>query len=133
MAAGALGALIFGKLFDKLGLAVVLAVFFLSSFFAPLVFLGKAWIALLGMVLWGIGMSAQGSLLTSVIAGVIHASKRSTAFGVFDTGFGVAWFLGSWLMGVLYQKSIPALIVFSVLLQLVALPVFIFAKRNERR
>jgi predicted MFS family arabinose efflux permease len=133
MAAGALGALIFGKLFDKLGLVVVLAVFFLSSFFAPLVFLGKTWIALLGMILWGIGMSAQGSLLTSVIAGVIHASKRSTAFGVFDTGFGVAWFLGSWLMGVLYQKSIPALIVFSVLLQLVALPVFIFAKRNERR
>jgi predicted MFS family arabinose efflux permease len=133
MAAGALGALIFGKLFDKLGLAVVLAVFFLSSFFAPLVFLGKTWIALLGMILWGIGMSAQGSLLTSVIAGVIQASKRSTAFGVFDTGFGIAWFLGSWLMGVLYQKSIPAVIVFSVLSQLVALPVFIFAKRNERR
>lgn len=133
MAAGALGALIFGKLFDKLGLAVVLAVFFFSSLFAPLVFLGRGWIALIGMILWGIGMSAQGSLLTSVIAGVIHASKRSTAFGVFDTGFGVAWFLGSWLMGVLYQKSIPALIVFSVLLQLVALPIFIFAKRNERR
>jgi MFS family permease len=133
MAAGALGALIFGKLFDKLGIAVVLAVVFLSAFFAPLVFLGSGWIALIGMILWGIGMSAQGSLLTSVIAGVIHASKRSTAFGIFDTGFGVAWFLGSWLMGVLYQKSIPALIVFSVLLQLVALPVFIFAKRNERR
>jgi MFS family permease len=133
MAAGALGALIFGKLFDKLGLAVVLAVFFLSSFFAPLVFLGETWIALLGMILWGIGMSAQGSLLTSVIAGVIHASKRSTAFGVFDTGFGIAWFLGSWLMGALYQKSIPAVIVFSVLSQLVALPVFIFAKRNNRR
>ena len=133
MAAGALGALIFGKLFDKLGLAVVLAVFFLSALFAPLVFLGSGWIALIGMILWGIGMSAQGSLLTPVIAGVIHASKRSTAFGVFDTGFGVAWFLGSWLMGVLYQKSIPALIVFSVLLQLVALPIFIFAKRNERR
>lgn len=133
MAAGALGALIFGKLFDKVGLAVVLAVFFLSALFAPLVFLGSGWIALIGMILWGIGMSAQGSLLTSVIAGVIHATKRSTAFGVFDTGFGVAWFLGSWLMGVLYQKSIPALIVFSVLLQLVALPVFILAKRNERR
>src|SRR5207248_306022 len=104
MATGALGALVFGKLFDKLGLALVLAVFFLSSFFAPLVFFGRSWIALVGMILWGIGMSAQGSLLNSVIAGVIHASKRSTAFGLFDTGFGIAWFLGSWLMGVLYQK-----------------------------
>ena len=133
MATGAMGALVFGKLFDKLGLAVVLAVFFLSSFFAPLVFLGSSWTALIGMILWGIGMSAQGSLLNSVIAGVIHASKRSTAFGVFDTGFGLAWFLGSWLMGVLYQKSIPAVIIFSVALQLLALPIFLFAKRMERQ
>jgi len=133
MATGALGALVFGKLFDKLGLALVLAVFFLSSFFAPLVFLGSSWIALIGMILWGIGMSAQGSLLNSVIARVIHASKRSTAFGVFDTGFGVAWFLGSWLMGALYQKSIPAVIVFSVAVQLLAFPTFLFAKRMERR
>src|SRR5205823_2245816 len=36
MAMGALGALVFGKLFDKIGIAVVLAVFFLSSFFPPL-------------------------------------------------------------------------------------------------
>jgi predicted MFS family arabinose efflux permease len=133
MATGALGALVFGKLFDKLGLAVVLAVFFLSAFFAPLVFLGSSWIALIGMIFWGIGMSAQGSLLNSVIAGVIHPSKRSTAFGVFDTGFGVAWFLGSWLMGALYQKSIPAVIIFSVAVQLLALPTFLFAKRMERR
>jgi predicted MFS family arabinose efflux permease len=133
MAAGALGALVFGKLFDKLGLTVVLAVFFLSSFFAPLVFLGNNWIALIGMILWGIGMSAQGSLLKSVIAGIIHANKRSTAFGLFDTGFGVAWFLGSWLMGALYEKSIPAVIIFSVALQLLALPTFLFAKRMEHR
>jgi MFS family permease len=131
MASGALAALAFGKLFDKYGLAVVLAVFFLSSFFAPLVFLGKSWVALLGMIVWGIAMSAQGSLLNSVIAGVIHASKRSTAFGVFDTGFGFTWFLGSWLMGVLYEKSIPTVILFSVSLQLLALPIFLFAKRTE--
>src|SRR5438477_10920951 len=133
MATGAMGALVFGKLFDKLGLAVVLAVFFLSSFFAPLVFLGSSWTALIGMILWGIGMSAQGSLLNSVIAGVFHASKRSTAFGVFDTGFGLAWFLGSWLMGALYEKSIPAVIIFSVALQLLALPIFLFAKRMKRQ
>jgi MFS family permease len=132
MAMGAIGALILGKLFDKIGLAVVLGVFFLSSFFAPLVFLGTGWMALLGMALWGIGMGAQGTLLNALVAGVIHAKKRSTAFGVFDTGFGIAWFLGSWLMGLLYQRSIPAVIVFSVAIQLSALPIFLFAKRSER-
>jgi predicted MFS family arabinose efflux permease len=132
MAMGAIGALIFGKLFDKVGLSVVLAVFFLSSFFAPLVFWGNNWIALLGMILWGIGMSAQGSLLNSVIAGLIPSNKRSTAFGLFDTGFGIAWFAGSWLMGILYSKSISAVIIFSVVLQLASLPLFIFARKTQR-
>jgi predicted MFS family arabinose efflux permease len=45
--------------------------------------------------------------------------------------FGIAWFAGSAGMGLLYDKSIPALIAFSVLLQLSALPFFVFAKRHE--
>jgi predicted MFS family arabinose efflux permease len=132
MAMGAIGALIFGKLFDKIGLAVIVAVFFFSSFFAPLVFLGTGRVALLGMALWGIGMGAQGSLLNALISGVVHARKRSTAFGVFDTGFGIAWFLGSWLMGVLYQHSILAVVIFSVAIQLVALPIFLVGKKSEQ-
>ena len=133
MAMGAIGALIFGKLFDKIGLAVVVGVFFASAFFAPLVFLGSGWSALAGMALWGIGMGAQGSLLNALVSRIVHARKRSTAFGIFDTGFGIAWFLGSWLMGVLYERSILAVVIFSVALQLVALPIFLIAKRSERR
>jgi predicted MFS family arabinose efflux permease len=59
------------------------------------------------------------------------SEKRSTAFGIFDTGFGVAWFAGSAAMGVLYDKSIPALVLFSVLLQILALPVLAFGKKAE--
>ena len=76
-------------------------------------------------------MGAQGSLINAVIAGVVPANKRSTAFGLFDTGFGVAWFAGSWLMGILYSKSIFALIAFSIALQLLSLPIFLFAKQKE--
>jgi MFS family permease len=132
MATGALGGLIFGKLFDRFGLIVLLAVFFLSAFFAPLVFLGKSWIALAGMVLWGLGMGTQGSLMNAVIAGLVPSTKRSSAFGLFDTGFGIAWFAGSALMGLLYSKSIFALILFSVVLQLVSLPLFLLAKGKEQ-
>jgi MFS family permease len=107
-------------------------VFFFSSFFAPLVFLGKSWIALFGMLLWGLAMSTQGSLLNAIIAGVVPPNKRSTAFGLFDTGFGIAWFGGSALMGILYGKSIPLLVAFSVAIQLSSLPIFLFAKRKER-
>jgi MFS-type transporter involved in bile tolerance (Atg22 family) len=79
------------------------------------------------MMLWGVGMGAQDSLLKAVLTKVVAAAKRSTAFGLFDTCFGVAWFLGSAAMGFLYDRSITAVIVFSVVLQLVALPAFFWA------
>ncbi len=57
------------------------------------------------------------------------------AYGIFNTGYGVAWFLGSALMGVLYDRSINLLIVFSVLIQLVSIPLLILSKRylNENK
>jgi MFS family permease len=116
MATGALSALVFGRLLDKLGLPMLLLPFLLSALFAPFVFLGGLAMALIGMILWGIGMGAQDSLLKAVLSAVVPAEKRSTAFGVFDTGFGIAWFFGSAVMGWFYDRSVPVLIVFSVLL-----------------
>jgi MFS family permease len=130
MAIGGAGALLFGKWFDRAGLSVLIVVIFVSAFFAPLVFFGGTWIALCGMILWGIGMGAQNSLLKSVVAPLLRRDVRATGFGVFDTGFGVAWFFGSWIMGVLYGKSILALVIFSVTLQLLSLVPFILAKRE---
>jgi len=131
MVTSALAALVFGKLLDQLGRPVVLLAFSLGAGFAPCVFLGGFGFAMTGMILWGIGMGAQDSLLKAMLSGVVPADKRSTAFGVFDTIFGVAWFAGSAGMGWLYDQSISGLIVFSVLLQLAALPFFLFAKRRQ--
>jgi predicted MFS family arabinose efflux permease len=133
MAMGGVASLVFGRLLDRLGLPILLLAFFLSALFAPFVFLGGFALALIGMILWGIGLGAQDSLLKAVLAGAVDAEKRSTGFGVFDTGFGIAWFVGSAAMGLLYDKSIAGLIVFSVLLQLAALPVLLFAKGQGRK
>lgn len=132
MGVGAIGALVLGKLFDKNSTATVILSFLLSAFFAPLVFLGHGSLILIGLLLWGIGSAAQESLLKPLVAGVIAATKRATAFGLFDTGFGVAWFLGSWFMGYLYDKSIHGLVIFSVALQLLALPIFWFTFRRSK-
>jgi len=75
------------------------------------------------------GMGAQDSLLKAVLANVVPVEKRSTAFGFFDTGFGVAWFASSAVMGWLYDRSVPALIVFSIFLQLGTVPVLFLAER----
>lgn len=131
MAASALASIPLGRLFDKLGPNISLFAFLISAAAAPLIFLGAPALALIGMIFWGIGMSAQGSLLQAMLTGVIPSQKRSTAFGLFDTGYGIAWFLGSVAMGLLYERSILAVVIFSVVLQLAAVPVLFIANKNR--
>jgi MFS family permease len=127
MATGAVSAPIIGKLFDKFGFAIVVVGLAIASFFAPLAFLGGSTLALLGMILWGLGMGVQDSSLKAILSGIIPAQKRSTAFGVFDTTYGIAWFVGSVAMGLLYRASIRGLVAFSMVLEIAALPVLLFA------
>ena len=132
MAVGGISSLVFGRLLDRVGPKVMIFALFLGAFFAPFVFLGKFFLVIVGMIFWGIGLGAQESLLKATLANMTSKNKRSTAFGVFDTGFGIAWFLGSAIMGILYVKSIVALIIFSVVLQIAALPVFIIAINKQK-
>ncbi len=131
MGSSALASIPLGRLFDRFGANIALLAFFISAGSAPFVFLGTPVFALIGMILWGVGMSAQGSLFQAMLTGVIPPEKRSTAFGLFDTGYGIAWFLGSAAMGLLYEKSILAVVVFSVVLQLAALPILFVANKKR--
>ncbi|HIK05498.1 MAG TPA: MFS transporter [Trichormus sp. M33_DOE_039] len=128
MGIDAVAALIFGYLFDRIGIFVLIIAAFLSSLFAPLVFLGNTQLALLGIAFWGIGMGAQESVLKATIAGMVPKHKRATAYGIFSTGYGLAWFLGSTLMGVLYDHTINMLIVFASTTQLLAIVFFAWVK-----
>jgi predicted MFS family arabinose efflux permease len=131
MASSAIASIPLGRLFDRFGQNISLFAFLISAAAAPFVFLGTTVAALIGMVFWGIGMSAQGSLFQAMLTGVIPPQKRSTAFGLFDTGYGIAWFIGSAVMGLLYEKSILAVALFSVCLQLAALPIFFIANKKR--
>jgi len=129
MGVDALAALVFGRLFDRKGIPVMAFAAIISALFAPLVFLGGFYFALLGMVLWGVGMGAQESIMRAAIADMIPASRRGSAYGLFNTGFGIFWFLGSALMGILYDLSLPSLIAFSVAAQLLSVPLFLWIRR----
>jgi predicted MFS family arabinose efflux permease len=131
MASSAVVSIPLGRLFDRFGANVSLFSFFISAASAPLVFLGGSVSAFIGMIAWGIGMSAQGSLFQAMLTGVIPAKKRSTAFGLFDTGYGIAWFLGSAIMGLLYEKSTLAVVLLSVALEIAALPILFIATRRK--
>jgi len=129
MGAAAFTNFVAGRLFDRVGFPIAILAFLLGAAFAPFVFLGQSWLILIGMLLWGVGMGAQNSLLKAILTSVMAVSKRSTGFGLFYAAFGIAWFLGSAAMGFLYDRSITGLIVFSILFQLAAVPV-LFLGRN---
>ena len=117
--------LAFGRLFDRRGLPVLAAATVLSAAFAPLVFLGGPGLALAGVVLWGVGLGAHESVMRAAVAGLAPADRRASAYGLFNAGYGLAWFAGSAALGLLYDLSIPALVGVSVALQAAALPLLV--------
>lgn len=78
-------------------------------------------------------MGAQESILKAAVTKMVPKSSRATGYGVFECSFGVFWFLGSWLLGVLYDISIPAMITVSVVSQLAAIPLYIASDKLANR
>lgn len=125
MGVDAISALFFGRLYDKIGLKAVIISSVISAFFALFAFLfDQPVMPVISVILWGIGMGAQESVLKATVASIVPPGKRGTAYGIFNTGFGIFWFLGSWLMGILYGLSIPWLVIFSIGIQLLSIPFF---------
>jgi MFS family permease len=132
MGVDALAALVFGRLFDRVGLPILMVAILISAPFALLVFQGGFYGALGGMVLWGIGLGAQESIMRAAIAGMVPADQRASAYGVFNAGFGLYWFFGSAIMGWFYDVSIFNLIAFSVVTQVSAIPLLWMARTPGR-
>ncbi len=132
MGVDAVSALVLGRWYDRKGLPVLWAAVAASAWCAPLVFLSGPWGLMAGMALWGAGMGAQESVLRAVVAELVPRDRRATGYGVFNAGFGLAWFAGSALMGLLYERSKIALAAFSVAAQLASLPLLYAVHRRLR-
>jgi predicted MFS family arabinose efflux permease len=124
------GSLIFGKLFDRRGLMILLPVTFVVAAYAPLVFFGGQWLALAGIVLWGLGTGIHESVMSAAIAKMVPPARRARAYGLFTAIFGISWFAGSIVLGALYDRSRVATVVVATAIQLCALlPLLIAARR----
>ena len=134
MASDAVAALALGRAFDRVGLWTMVLATLASAASAPLVFLGDLGLAAVGMALWGIGTGAQESVMRAAVAAMAPKKKRGTAFGTMNMIYGVAWFGGSALLGVLYdQTSALWVALASAALQLTSLPVFVLLTRRQAR
>jgi MFS family permease len=131
MATSGLGSLVFGKLFDRSGIWILIPLTLVAAASAPLVFLGGFWLALVGVALWGLGMGVHESIIPAAVAAMVPHERRPSAYGIFTGGYGLFWFAGSVIIGRLYDVSIPALLAFSVGAQLIAMPIFFAVRRTK--
>ncbi|MFZ0936482.1 MAG: MFS transporter [Bryobacteraceae bacterium] len=130
MGVSGLGSLLFGRLFDRVGIKVLLPLTAIAALASPLALLGGFRMALLGCALWGLGMGVHESIIPAAVATMVPAMRRPSAYGLFTAAYGVSWFLGSALIGFLYDISIPWVIAFSVAAELAAMPFFLKAARG---
>jgi MFS family permease len=131
MGSDAVAALLLGHLFDRRGLVVVLVAAVIAAIASPLVFLGGAQAAFAGMILWGIGMAAQESVMRAVVADMTTPDCRGTAYGILNAVFGVSWFIGSVLLGILYDRSVFAVAFLSMILQLLSVPLLVLIMKKR--
>lgn len=133
MLVDAVAALAFGFLYDKKGVQALAWSTLLSAPFAVFIFsFHSVPLLLLGVALWGVGMGAQESILKAAVANMAPKDSRATAYGIFECSFGAFWFLGSWLLGVLYDWSISAMVIVSVSAQLAAIPLYIYSSKLQK-
>jgi len=139
MGVDAVAALAIGKAYDifksrrnneKAGLITLIAIPVLSLFIPAFVFSTRFSFALAGAIIWGIVMGAHETVMKSAIADLTPLKKRGTGYGIFNTAYGLAIFIGSALTGLLYEYSISAVIMICVFVEIIALPIF-FVMRRE--
>jgi predicted MFS family arabinose efflux permease len=129
MGVDALAALLVGKTYDRIGLISLLAVPLLTL---PIPFLAFSYsysLVLISIILWGVVMGIQETIMRAAIADLTSVERRGFAYGIFNTAYGAGWFLGGALMGLLYELSIDYLILFAVVMELISIPLLFMVRR----
>jgi MFS family permease len=131
MGVDGVAALIVGKTYDRIGFISLLAIPLLTLPIPFLAFSHSYSLVLIGMALWGVVMGIQETIMRAAIADLTPVDKRGFAYGIFNTVYGGGWLLGAALMGLLYELSINYIILFTVVMELISIPLFLLVKRAE--
>jgi MFS family permease len=133
MAVEAVAALVVGAVYDRTGARVLLVVPVLVAL-VPALALGSALAAVLaGVVAWGIAQGVQDSTVKAVVADLVEAPRRATAYGVFAGVQGLFAIVGGVTAGWLYERSLPTLVLVVALTQLAALALLADTFRRSAR
>ena len=120
MAAEAVAALLTGFAYDRWQGRVLVCLPLLVTAVPALVFTDRLWVVVVGVLAWGAAAGVQDSTVKALVADLVAAPRRATAYGVFAAIQGAAAVVGGGVAGALYSRSVPALVAVVGLTQLVA-------------
>ena len=127
----AIAAMVFGYMYDRNGVKALVLSTIISAPFGVFIFTKTSTASVfIGLALWGVGMGAQESILKAAVTSIVPKQSRATGYGIFECSFGVFWFLGSFLMGVLYEKNILLMVFVSIIAQLLAIPFYLKSSKK---
>jgi len=132
MGIDALVALAAGRAYDRIGLRSLMAIPLLTAPIAFRAFSNSYELAVAAAILWGSAMGIHETTMRAAIADLTPAGRRGSAYGIFNSAYGLSWFFGGALMGFLYERSIGALISFAVLMEAISIPALLSVGRAVR-
>ncbi|WP_292519050.1 MFS transporter [Methanoculleus sp.] len=122
-------ALLIGRAFDRIGIHTLLAIPILSIATVLLAFSLTPGAALAGSLVWGAGIGIFETVLRASIAESTAADLRGQVYGTVSAVFGTAWFVGSAVMGVLYDVSLGHIVAYVVIVEVAALIAYLWMYR----
>jgi len=132
MAVDGVVALLIGKTYDKFGLKSILTIPLLTIPIPFFAFSHNYGFAVTSVVLWGAVMGIHETIMRAAIADLVVVEQRGFAYGIFNTAYGASWFFGGAIMGILYGFSPGLIMIFSVLIEVVAIAVFFLTKNWKK-
>jgi MFS-type transporter involved in bile tolerance (Atg22 family) len=124
MGVDGLAALLVGKAYDREGLKCLVIIPFVTLPLPFLAFSQHYSLAVVAAVLWGVVMATHETIMRAGLADFVPASQRAFAYGIFNTIYGAAWFVGGAALGLLYDLSGAWLVAYVVVMEGSALLVF---------
>jgi MFS family permease len=128
-------AILSGYAFDKLGIRVLILPFLLSIF-PPLLAMASSELPMLiaSAAIFGLVLGMQESIYRAAVAELTPISSRGTAYGIFNTAYGVGFLISGVVFGWMIDNQAPfAFTVFYALIMQFPATISLLSIRKEKR
>lgn len=133
MAVSTLVALGGGWAYDRIGTRALLLIPLINIAIPALAFSTAPSLIVLGTLIWGAGIGLHETVMRASLADRTATEIRGQAFGYIYAVYGTGWFLGSTVMGVLYEVSVAHIVGFVAIAETMAIIAYFWMRRHARK